>query len=160
VVPRIRNAAIVLTIACGLLVSACGETDPETPMGCFVTAASFESSLRQAPEEVLLDGEVPISDCLPRNQKDSDLYEFGTVAVKVATKKSAQMSEPGPDGVKAAIDAGFLVGAMEKGAEDSEGIHATLVERVTRAASNGLEGASPTKKEHYEAGREAGRDIG
>ncbi|MGA7434953.1 MAG: hypothetical protein WBW44_04955, partial [Solirubrobacterales bacterium] len=69
-------------------------------------------------------------------------------------------SQPGPDGIKAAIDGGFLVGAMEKGGEGSEGIHATLIERVRNAVTNGLDGASSAKKGHYEAGLEAGRDIG
>jgi hypothetical protein len=62
--------------------------------------------------------------------------------------------------MKAAIDAGFLVGAIEKGAEDSEGIHATLVERVRAAATNGLSRASEQVRAHYEAGLEAGRDVG
>lgn len=149
-----------MTLACGLLVAACGETDTDTPDGCFVSATSFASSLRQAPDEVLLDAEVPISGCLVRNQKEGDLLNFGETAVKVATQTSADISKPGPEGIKAAIDAGFLVGAIEKGAEDSEGIHATLVERVRSAASNGLNGASEFKRSHYEAGQEAGRDIG
>ncbi|HTU15544.1 MAG TPA: hypothetical protein VMF31_10125 [Solirubrobacterales bacterium] len=156
----IRLSALALTIACAVLVTACGETDTETPAGCFVPAASFASSLRQAPGEVLLDAEVPISGCLVRNQKEGDLLNFGETAVKVATETGAAISEPGPDGIKAAIDAGYLLGAIEKGAEDSEGIHSTLVERVRSAATNGLDGASEFKRSHFEAGREAGRDIG
>jgi len=159
-VRSLRSTTLLLTLACGLLVTACGETETDTPVGCFVSAASFASSLRQAPEEVLLDAEVPISGCLVRGQKEADLLEFGETAIKVATRTSAGIAEPGPDGIKAAIDAGYLVGAIEKGAEDSEGIHQTLVDRVTAAASNGLAGASESKRAHYEAGREAGRDVG
>lgn len=153
-------SALALTVTCGLLLTACGETETETPIGCMVPAASFASSLRQAPGEVLLDAEVPISGCLVKNQNDADLFNFGKTAVKVATETSAGISEPGPDGVKAAIDAGYLLGAIEKGAEESEGIHSTLVERVRSAATNGLNGASEFKRSHFEAGREAGRDIG
>lgn len=160
VVRSIRFTALVATVACGLLVGACGETETDTPAGCFVSAASFASSLRQAPGEVLLDAEVPISGCLVKNQKEADLQEFGLTAIKVATRTSAQIADPGPDGIKAAIDAGYLVGAIEKGAEESEGIHSTLVDRITSAASNGLDGASEFKKSHFEAGREAGRDVG
>jgi hypothetical protein len=156
----IRSMILTAAVTCGVLVTACGETDPGTPAGCFVSPASFTSSLRQAPEEVLLDGETPISGCLVRNQSDADLFEFGELALKVATRTSSRMSAPGPAGTKAAIDAGYLVGAVEKGAEDSEGVHATLVERIRSAAGNGLEGASASKRAHFEAGREAGRDVG
>ena len=156
----IRSIALVLTLACGLLVAACGETETGTPAGCFVPADSFASSLRQAPGEVLLDAEVPISGCLVENQKEGDLQEFALTAIRVATRTSAAISEPGPEGIKAAIDAGYLVGAVEKGAADSEGIHSTLVERITSAASNGLAGASEFKKSHFEAGREAGLEVG
>jgi len=159
-VRSLRSTALVIALACGLLVAACGETETDTPVGCFVPADSFASSLRQAPGEVLLDAEVPISGCLVPGQKEADLVEFGQTAIKVATRTSADISAPGPDGIKAAIDAGYLVGAIEKGAEDSEGIHTTLVDRITAAASNGLAGASESTRAHYEAGREAGRDVG
>ena len=156
----IRTSALAIIVAAGLFVTACGETETDTPEGCFVSAASYASSLRQAPGEVLLDAEVPISGCLVKGQTEGDLLDFAETTVRVATQTSAAIREPGPDGIKAAIDAGYLVGAIEKGAEDSEGIHTTLVDRVRAAASNGLEGASESTRAHYEAGLDAGRDIG
>lgn len=153
-------STLALVLASGVLVLGCGETETETADGCFDGVASFKSSLRQAPGPVLLGGTTSISDCLPKDQTTADLVDFGEIATQVATETGAAISEPGPDGIKAAIDAGYLVGAMEKGAEDSEAIHAVLVERVRSAATNGLDGASDSVQGHYEAGLEAGRDVG
>jgi len=155
-----RFPAIALALVFGLVLAGCGSSEKETPNDCFVNSSSFSSSLRQAPEEVLLGGNVSISDCLVRNQSDGDLLRFGEVAVNVATEKGVAISGAGPDGIKAAIDGGYLVGAMEKGGENSEGIHATLIERVRNAVVNGLNGASESAKGHYEAGYEAGKDVG
>ncbi|MGA7434109.1 MAG: hypothetical protein WBW44_00665, partial [Solirubrobacterales bacterium] len=84
--------ATVMTVLAGLLFAGCGETEKDTPVDCFVSAASFSSSLRQAPEEVLLGGKVPISDCLVRGQSDGDLLRFGQVTIKVGTEKGAAIS--------------------------------------------------------------------
>ena len=88
------------------------------------------------------------------------MVRSGEVAAKVATKTGAAVSAPGPGGIKAAIDAGYLVGAMEKGGENSDGIHATLIDRVRAAATNGLSRASESKQGHYEAGYKAGKEVG
>jgi hypothetical protein len=153
-------STLALVLASGSLVIGCGETETETADGCFDGVASFKSSLRQAPGPVLLGGTTSISDCLPKDQSAADLVDFGEIATQVATETGAAISEGGPDGIKAAIDAGYLVGAVEKGAEDSQGIHAVLVERVRSAASNGLSRASESVQGHYEAGYQAGRDVG
>ncbi len=152
--------AVAIVLAAGVFVAGCGGTETDTPDSCFASPASFASSLRQAPGEVLLGGKTSISDCLLRDQSEGDLVNFGEVAVEVATKTGAAVSRPGPAGIKAAIDAGYLVGAMEKGAEDSGGIHGTLVERVRSAASNGVSRAGESVQGHYEAGYEAGRKVG
>ena len=56
--------------------------------------------------------------------------------------------------------AGYLVGAIEKGAEDTEGIHAALVDRVEAAATNGLEGANQQIQGAYQKGYAAGQAKG
>lgn len=107
-----------------------------------------------------LDGDTSISDCLVRNQNEGDLLNFGASITEVATGLGKDSKQPGPAGLKAAIDAGYLVGAIEKGAEDTDGIHATLADRVRAAATNGLAGATDLKRAHYEAGVEAGKESG
>ena len=150
----IALAAAVVFIGCG------NDTDTETPDVCLEAPAKITAALRNAPEPVALDGETIISDCLVRNQSEGDLVNFGTNMLVVATGLGADSAEPGPEGLKAAIDAGYLVGALEKGAEETDGIHATLLDRVTAAATNGVNKGSALKRSHYEAGREAGRKNG
>jgi len=151
---------LAITLAAAVVILGCGETDTDTPDVCFESPANITAALRNAPEPVALDGDTIISDCLVRNQSEGDLVNFGTNITEVATGLGADASKPGPAGLKAAIDAGYLVGALEKGAEETDGIHATLLDRVTSAASNGLSGASELKRDHYEAGREAGKKNG
>ncbi len=151
---------LAITLAAAAVILGCGNTDVDTPDVCLESPTMITAALRNAPEPVALDGETMISDCLVRNQAEGDLVNFGTNITEVATGLGADASRSGPAGLKAAIDAGYLVGAIEKGAEDSDGIHATLAERVRSAATNGLSGASELKRAHYEAGYEAGKETG
>ena len=151
---------LAIALAAAAVILGCGETGTDTPDVCFEDPATITAALRNAPEPVALDGDTIISDCLVRNQSDGDLVNFGTNITEVATGLGAASSGPGLAGTKAAIDAGYLVGALEKGSEESEGIHSTLVDRVRSAATNGLADASELKRQHYEAGREAGRENG
>jgi hypothetical protein len=151
---------LAIALAATVVILGCGSTDTDTPDVCFESPAFITAALRNAPEPVALDGETSISECLVRNQKEGDLVNFGTNIIKVAGGLGADASRSGPGGVKAAIDGGYLVGAMEKGAEDTDGIHATLVERVRSAVTNGLSDASELKRAHYEAGVEAGKKGG
>lgn len=151
---------LAVVIAAAVILPGCGNTEVETPEACLESPAQIAAALRNAPEAVVLDEDTKLSDCLVRNQPEGDLVNFGTNITEVASGLGAAASEPGPDGLKAAIDAGYLVGALERGAENSEGIHATLVERVKAAATNGLARASKIKRAHYEAGLEAGHETG
>lgn len=155
----VRNP-LAIALAAAVILVGCGNTEADTPDICFEKPASITAALRNAPDPVALDGDTTISECLVRNQPDGDLINFGTNITEVATGLGADASKPGPAGLKAAIDAGYLVGAVEKGAEDSDGIHATLVERVRAAATNGLADASDLERAHYEAGYEAGKENG
>jgi len=64
------------------------------------------------------------------------------------------------DAAEAATRAGYLVGALERGAAETGGIHAALVDRVESAATNGLEERPAAVREAYEAGRQAGLESG
>ncbi len=151
---------LAIALAAVAVILGCGSAEVDTPDVCLESPASITAALRNAPEPVALDGSTTISDCLVRNQSEGDLVNFGTNITEVATGLGRDSKQPGPAGLKAAIDAGYLVGALEQGAEDSDGIHATLVERVRAAATNGLADASELKRAHYEAGVEAGKESG
>lgn len=143
----------------GFAVSACGETDPETPSACLGGQAAFRQALADAPDPVRLEGDVAISDCLPRNQGAGPQESVGRNLLLVASGLAEQGAGSG-GADEAALRAGYLVGAVKVGAEDSEGIHATLLDRVSSAASNHLDRAPAAVREAYEGGLAAGLEDG
>jgi hypothetical protein len=138
----------------------CGSQDDSTPVACLEGARAYEKALQDAPGEVLLQGETQISDCLASNQQAGDLSRVGEEMVETATSLSALAREE--DGGDAAVQLGYLVGAAERGAETSEGIHSDLVRRLTVAAryAPGGEPLSAAFMRSYKAGYAAGRREG
>jgi hypothetical protein len=155
-----RFVAAVLLVALGLAGVGCGSQDDSTPVACLEGPTAYEKALREAPGEVLLAEETPISDCLAENQTAGDLARVGEAMVETATALSAQAREE--DGGDAAVQLGYLIGAAERGASSSEGIHADLVRRLTVAAryAPGGQPLSPAVMRAYEAGYAAGRRKG
>lgn len=138
----------------------CGNQDDSTPAACLGFAPAYEKALKDAPGEVLLDGETAISDCLVPNQSGGDLARVGEAMLETATDLNAEArAEPGGG---AALQLGYLLGAVQRGAEESEGIHSDLVRRLTVAARY-APGKEPLPEEFlsaYEEGFDAGCSIG
>lgn len=156
----VRYLLIIPVLFVSLTLAACGEGDVATPTACLEGPDKISTALVTAPDQVMIDGTTPISDCLVGDQTTGDLVTFGADAVIVATRLGSEAGGTGPEAVKAAIQAGYLVGAMEKGAEDSAGIHAALVDRVESAATNELDTSGDGAQVHYDAGLEAGLKYG
>jgi hypothetical protein len=155
-----RFAAIALAACLALLAPGCGSQDDSTPVACLEGAAAYEKALKDAPGEVLLQGETPISDCLSRNQTGGDLSRVGEAMIEAATGLNAEArTEPGGD---ASLQLGYLIGAAERGAEESEGIHADLVRRLTVAAryAPDRQPLSSAFYRAYRSGYAAGRQAG
>jgi hypothetical protein len=155
--------AIVLGLAClaALAAAGCGsQNDNSTPVACLEGEAAYLVALRAAPNDVKLAGQTPISDCLAENQQAGDLAGVGEVLVTTATKLNAEaQTEPGGD---ANLQLGYLLGAAERGAEKTEGIHADLIRRLTVAARF-APNAQPLTKEFlatYAKGFTAGHTQG
>lgn len=110
----------------------CGDQDDSTPVACLEGGAAYEQALGAAPGEVRLEGETPISDCLTPNQTAGDLARVGEAMVDAATELNAEARAEG--GADTAVQLGYLIGAAERGSEESEGIHTDLVRRLTVAA--------------------------
>jgi hypothetical protein len=129
------RASIAVAFACILAApigAGCGNQDDSTPVACLEGPAAYVTALRGAPGEVKIAGETPIGDCLAPNQTAGDLASVGATLVEVATRLNARAREE--PGGPAALQLGYLIGAAEKGAEETEGIHADLVRRLTVAA--------------------------
>jgi hypothetical protein len=125
---------IVLCAAGAVLAFAgCGsQGDDSTPVACLEPGGVYLKALKAAPGEVKLLGETPISECLAENQQGGDLADVGETMVAVATKLNAE-ARADPGGA-ANLQLGYLLGAAERGAEKTEGIHAELIRRLTVAA--------------------------
>ena len=152
--------AVLLVLA--LLLSACGSDDgtPSTPLVCKSDEATYLKALEGAPDEVLLDGETPISGCIVADHGVGDLSDVGAILVTVATRlnRDAQQ-DPGGD---AALQLGYLVGSVEEGASGTAGVHTDLVRRLNSAARFSESGeVMPARFERtYGEGYAAARDGG
>jgi hypothetical protein len=153
--------ALLIVAACAALAAAgCGGQDDSTPVACLEGAGAYEKALAKAPGEVLLDGETPISDCLTENQSGGELSQVGEAMVETATRLNAEArAEPGGD---ANLQLGYLIGAAQRGAEGTEGIHSDLLRRLTVAArfAPDKQPLPPTFYRAFRTGYAAGRSNG
>jgi hypothetical protein len=152
--------ALGLLAALALLASGCGDgKDSSTPVACLEGPETYLSALSAAPGEATLDGETPIGDCLAENQEPGDLANVGEALVETATTLNTEAREE--PGGPANVRLGYLLGAVERGVEETEGIHSELVRRLTVAARYAPRPPLPTAFERaYREGFEAGRDHG
>lgn len=143
-----------------LAVAGCGDQDDSTPVACLEGAAAYERALEAAPGAVRLEGETPIGDCLAPNQTAGDLARVGEAMIETATALNAEARAE--DGGGAAVQLGYLIGAAERGSEESEGIHSDLVRRLTVAAryAPGRQPLSAAFYRAYRSGYAAGLDDG
>ncbi len=154
-----RRALILCVLALAPVAGGCGQPSDTTPVACLEGEGAYLKALDAAPTEVKL-GETSISECLAENQKAGDLATVGTALVAIATKLNSEArAEPGGD---ANLRLGYLLGAAERGASQTDGIHADLIRRLTAAARYSPDNRppSPTFLRVYREGFDAGRAGG
>jgi hypothetical protein len=117
-----RRAVLALVFA-AILVAGCGSTSDSTPTACLEGPSFYLHEGR--------DGTL-ISECLPPNQKAGELATVGLAMLRATTQLNAE-ARTKPGGA-ANLQLGYLLGAAERGAEETEGIHDELVRRLTAAA--------------------------
>ncbi|MEX2448544.1 MAG: hypothetical protein WD404_07355 [Solirubrobacterales bacterium] len=152
---RLPLAAIAALIA----LAGCGDQGDSTPVACLGGELVYLDAL-EAPGAVELDGAVPISECLSENQSGGDLAAVGVAMVTAATRlNSGAREDPGGG---ANLRLGYLVGAAERGAAGTEGIHADLLRRLQAAArySPGGDPLPPAFDRAYRSGYAAGQNRG
>jgi hypothetical protein len=149
----------IALLALGVL-AGCGSTDGSTPVACLEGEGAYLRALDAAPGEVQLGGGTLISECLAENQKGGDLATVGTALVAVATKLNTQArAEPGDE---ANLQLGYLLGAAERGASQTDGIHVELIRRLTAAARYSPDNRPPPAaflrvyREGFDAGQTGG----
>lgn len=143
-----------------LMATGCGSQDDSTPVACLQGKEIYLAALADAPGAVKLAGDTPISECLAENQQGGDLATVGEAMVETATELNGEArTEPS---ASAALQLGYLIGAAQRGADSSEGIHADLLRRLTVAAryAPGREPLSPAFLNAYREGFDAGHVHG
>jgi len=126
-----RRLVIAVTLLAAAL-AGCGTTSDTTPVDCLEGAGVYLEALKDVPGTVELPDETPISGCLVENQQAGDLATVGGALVTAATRLNAEArAEPGGT---ANLRLGYLLGAAERGADGTSGIHADLIRRLTAAA--------------------------
>ncbi len=158
---RAWKATMVLACAGAFAVAGCGaQNDDSTPVACLDGTSAYLSALQAAPGSVSLGGETPISECLAENQQAGDLATVGEAMIEAATRLNSEArGEPGGD---ADLELGYLLGAAERGAEKTEGIHADLIRRLTVAArfAPADDPLPPEFLDAYREGFDAGQENG
>jgi hypothetical protein len=133
-----RRTAALAVAGLGLALGSCASKEPAMPRACLDTSrASFERALAAAPGAVRLPGGVAISTCTRRVKTDAQLQNLGTVAHGIA-EGLAERARDGDAG--AALQLGYLVGAIGAGADRSNGISAELARRVETTGAGLLDG--------------------
>jgi len=127
-----RSLSLFALALAGLVAAGCGGPDDSTPVACLEGAPAYIRALGDAPGTVELAGSTPISDCLAENQTGGDLATVGAAMLSATTRLNAgARAEPGGE---ANLQLGYLLGAAQRGAQRTEGIHDELVRRLAAAA--------------------------
>ena len=101
----------LVALACLAALGGCSNSeDDEAPAACLGGSESYVAALRSAPNEVRLQGETPISECLVPDQDGGELAQVGKEMIDAATELNAavQTDPTGPE----ALQLGYLVGAI------------------------------------------------
>lgn len=156
----VRRPLPIAALALAALAAGCGGTEEETPVACLEGPRAYLEALREAPGAARLADRTSISECLTEGQAGGDLAEIGGSMVEAATFLNAAAREESGGGT--GLRLGYLVGAAERGAGGTSGIHAELLRRLQAAARYSPDdGRLPAAvRTAYRRGYEAGAERG
>jgi hypothetical protein len=140
--------------ATAALAGGCGSDDAPPPSACNSGPRFVLGALRAAPGRVVLDGGTLISTCVRRSRGQGDIQNLGFTYVAVANTEVRMM----PRRQAAAVQLGFLVGAVRRGANKTNGVQLELVRRLEQVA--GVDGPPGPRRAGYRRGVAAGEDHG
>lgn len=125
--PRLAPALLA-----GLALSGCtAGDDPPLPADCLQGEEALEEALAAAPDPVRLGDGTAISTCVELASSAADQQNVGILVVSVAE----ELEEQAADGDEAAaLRLGYLVGAVQRGAQRTSGIQLELAFRISRVA--------------------------
>ena len=135
------------------LVAGCGNKDVVVPSECEEGPDTVMSALAGAPDHVLLGGHVRISDCFKQAAPPASVQNLGSTFLATAQKLGDRVRRhPHSD---AALQLGYLIGAVRRGAGTGTGVHYESERRIEQELV-GLDVNTPEFKRGLEAGRSDG----
>ena len=148
---RIEGRTLLKWLLAAALLAGCGGSD-ELPAACGQGEQAVAAALASAPQAVRIDG-VAISACMTDAADASDVQALGA-AVNGAAAKLADVAEERPDSAEA-VRLGYLVGAVQRGSKQSQGLHSELERRLEQEVGR-VDRSSPA----FQRGERAGRSLG
>lgn len=151
---------LVPLLALVTALAACGSEPEPTPTACLTGPDDYLKALAGAPDQALLSGSVPLSDCLVDDQPAGDLNTVGQAVIAAATELNNEARRRPTSA--AATRLGYLVGSVEEGASGTAGIHTDLVRRINAAArfSDDPDGLPASFERTFGAAYAAARENG
>ena len=144
-------AAGVVVAACA---SGCGGGQDPPPTACSDGARTVLGALQRAPGDVSLEGGTLISTCVRRSLDTGQIQTLGFTYLAAANSELQLI----PHSDAAALQLGFLVGAVRRGANKTNGVQLELVRRLDQVA--GVGGPPGPRRAAYRRGMAAGEDHG
>ena len=144
-------AAGVVVAACA---SGCGGGQDPPPTACSDGARTVLGALQRAPGDVSLEGGTLISTCVRRSLDTGQIQTLGFTYLAAANSELQLI----PHSDAAALQLGFLVGAVRRGANKTNGVQLELVRRLDQVA--GVGGPTGPRRAAYRRGMAAGEDHG
>jgi hypothetical protein len=151
---RLSQRLVAATAAAALLAAGCGEETRSPPRACDGTAASISDALARAPGRVALADGTALSTCVERARSDGDVQTIGSLYTVVARDLAGRAARS----ESAALQLGYLIGAVRRGASRTNGVHAELRRRIEQTL--GVEGVPPQRRAAFRRGLIAGARRG
>jgi hypothetical protein len=123
------------------------------PAECEQGPDTVRTALRDAPGTVRLDGRVRISDCFQNAAPPASVQNLGSTFLATTQQLAERVrADPHSD---AAVQLGFLIGALRRGAGGGNGVHYEAIRRVQQELV-GLDVHTPEFRRGLQAGRRDG----
>ena len=136
-----------------VLLAGCANKDVDVAPECLEGPATVRAALAEAPDDVRLGGRVAISDCFQAAAAPADVQNVGSTLVDTAEDLKREVRRAPHS--EAAVQLGYLIGAVHRGAGTDVGIHYEARRRVEQE----LTGVR-TDTEEFKRGLAAGERNG
>ena len=135
------------------LVGGCGNDEHRVPVACLEGAGPVRTALAHAPGDVRFETGTKLSECFNRAASPAEIQQVASVFIDVtsALADRARVKPHSP----AALQLGYLIGAVRHGAGHTQGIHYETQRRIEQEL-NGVQTGAP----EFVRGERAGERTG